>query len=163
MARIITLPGDGIGPEVLASALEVLRAVADDLEYEEHAFGGASIDVHETALTDETLAACQAADAVLLAAVGGPKWDTTDPHAPRPEQGLLGLRKGMGLYANLRPVRPVPALYDASPLKRDRIEGVDLLVVRELTGGIYFGARGRDDDGAYDTCAYSVGEIERIV
>ena len=118
MARIITLPGDGIGPEVLASALEVLRAVADDLEYEEHPFGGASIDAHGTALTDETLAACQGADAVLLAAVGGPKWDSTDPNAARPEQGLLGLRKGLGLYANLRPVRPVTALLDSSPIVR---------------------------------------------
>ena len=94
MARIITLPGDGIGPEVLASALEVLRAVADDLEYEEHPFGGASIDAHGTPLTDETLAACQGADAVLLAAVGGPKWDSTDPGKARPEQGLLAIRKG---------------------------------------------------------------------
>src|SRR3954469_8829418 len=166
MARIITLPGDGIGPEVLASALEVLRAVADDLEYEEHAFGGASIDAHGTALTDETLAACQGADAVLLAAVGGPKWDSTDPGAPRPEQGLLGLRKGLGLYANLRPVRPIAALLDSSPLKRELIEGTDLLVVRELTGGIYFGDQGRREaDGsvsAYDTCVYSEQEIERI-
>ena len=162
MARIITLPGDGIGPEVLASALEVLRAVADDLEYEEHAFGGASIDAHGTALTDETLAACQGADAVLLAAVGGPKWDSTDPDAPRPEQGLLGLRKGLGLYANLRPVRPLAALLDASPLKRDVIEGTDLLVVRELTGGIYFGAKERSDTRASDLCEYTVPEIERI-
>ena len=128
-----------------------------------HPFGGASIDAHGTPLHDDVLARCRDADAVLLGAVGGPRWDTTDPQAPRPEQGLLGLRKGLGLYANLRPVRPVPALYDASPLRRDRIEGTSLLVVRELTGGIYFGARGRDDDGAYDTCTYSVGEIERIV
>jgi 3-isopropylmalate dehydrogenase len=162
MARIITLPGDGIGPEVLASALEVLRAVADDLEYEEHAFGGASIDAHGTALTDETLAACRGADAVLLAAVGGPKWDSTDPGAPRPEQGLLGLRKGLGLYANLRPVRPIAALLDASPLKRELIEGTDLLVVRELTGGIYFGAKERSDTHASDLCEYTVPEIERI-
>ena len=162
MARIITLPGDGIGPEVLASALEVLRAVADDLEYEEHAFGGASIDAHGTALTDETLAACQGADAVLLAAVGGPKWDSTDPGAPRPEQGLLGLRKGLGLYANLRPVRPIAALLDASPLKRELIEGTDLLVVRELTGGIYFGEKTRTKTDASDLCTYSVPEIERI-
>jgi 3-isopropylmalate dehydrogenase len=162
MARIITLPGDGIGPEVLASALEVLRAVADDLEYEEHAFGGASIDAHGTALTDETLAACEGADAVLLAAVGGPKWDSTDPNAPRPEQGLLGLRKGLGLYANLRPVRPIAALLDASPLKRELIEGTDLLVVRELTGGIYFGAKERSDTRASDLCEYTVPEIERI-
>src|SRR4051812_46780407 len=149
MARIITLPGDGIGPEVLASALEVLRAVADDLEYEEHAFGGASIDAHGTALTDETLAACQSADAVLLAAVGGPKWDSTDPDAPRPEQGLLGLRKGLGLYANLRPVRPIAALADASPLRPEVVAGTDLLVVRELTGGIYFGQSGRDGGPAH--------------
>ena len=109
------------------------------------------------------LEACRAADAVLLAAVGGPKWDTTDPDRPRaPEQGLLGLRKGLGLFANLRPVRPSPALLDASPLKRERIEGTDLLVVRELTGGIYFGDSGRDGDRAHDDCAYSVAEIERI-
>jgi 3-isopropylmalate dehydrogenase len=162
MPRIVTLPGDGIGPEVLASALEVLGAVADDLEYEEHRFGGASIDAHGTALTDDTLAACQAADAVLLAAVGGPKWDSTDPDAPRPEQGLLGLRKGLGLYANLRPVRPSAALLDASPLKRELIEGTDLLVVRELTGGIYFGAKERSETRASDLCEYTVPEIERI-
>jgi 3-isopropylmalate dehydrogenase len=160
--RIVTLPGDGIGPEIMASAIEILDAVGQ-FDYDERLFGGASIDAHGTALTDAVLEACRGADAVLLAAVGGPKWDSTDPDAPRPEQGLLGLRKGLGLYANLRPVRPVPALYDASPLRRDRIEGTSLLVVRELTGGIYFGARGRDDDGAYDTCTYSVGEIERIV
>jgi 3-isopropylmalate dehydrogenase len=160
--RIVTLPGDGIGPEIMASGIEILDAVGR-FDYDERLFGGASIDAHGTALTDAVLEACRGADAVLLAAVGGPKWDSTDPDAPRPEQGLLGLRKGLGLYANLRPVRPVPALYDASPLRRDRIEGTSLLVVRELTGGIYFGARGRDDDGAYDTCTYSVGEIERIV
>ena len=160
--RIVTLPGDGIGPEIMASGIEILDAVGQ-FDYDERLFGGASIDAHGTALTDAVLEACRGADAVLLAAVGGPKWDSTDPDAPRPEQGLLGLRKGLGLYANLRPVRPVPALYDASPLRRDRIEGTSLLVVRELTGGIYFGARGRDDDGAYDTCTYSVGEIERIV
>src|ERR671934_2078517 len=159
--RIITLPGDGIGPEILAPTLRVLRELGN-FEFEEHAFGGASIDAHGTALTDETLAACRRADAVLLAAVGGPTWDTTDPDAPRPEQGLLGLRKGLNLYANLRPVRPVPALYDASPLRRDIIDGTSLLVVRELTGGIYFGARGRDDDCAFDTNRYSVAEIERI-
>jgi 3-isopropylmalate dehydrogenase len=159
--RIVTLPGDGIGPEILAPSLEVLRAVGD-FQFESHPFGGASIDLHGAALTDETLAACRAADAVLLAAVGGPKWDTTDPHAPRPEQGLLGLRKGLGLYANLRPVKPLPALYDASPLRRERIEGTDLLVVRELTGGIYFGEKTRTEDFASDVCAYSREEIERI-
>jgi 3-isopropylmalate dehydrogenase len=162
MPTIVTLPGDGIGPEVLASALTVLGAVADDLAFDEHPFGGAAIDAHGTALTDETLAACQAADAVLLAAVGGPKWDSTDPQAARPEQGLLGLRKGLGLYANLRPVRPSVALLDASPLKRELIEGTDLLVVRELTGGIYFGEKTRTDTTASDLCTYSAEEIERI-
>jgi len=163
-SRIVTLPGDGIGPEILAAALEILNRLGD-FDYDERPIGGASIDAHGTALTDETLAACKQADAVLLAAVGGPKWDAAvaaDPTAPRPEQGLLGLRKGLGLFANLRPVRPSPALLDASPLKRDRIEGTDLLVVRELTGGIYFGESGRDGDTAHDDCAYSVGEIERI-
>lgn len=162
MPKIVTLPGDGIGPEVLAAALQVLNEVAPDLTYEEHIIGGASIDAHGTALTDETLAACRASDAVLLAAVGGPKWDTTDPDKPRPEQGLLGLRAGLGLFANLRPVRPLPALYDASPLKREIIDRTDLLVVRELTGGIYFGDKGRADGRAYDVCAYTEAEIERI-
>jgi 3-isopropylmalate dehydrogenase len=162
MPKIVTLPGDGIGPEVLASALQVLEVVAPDLSYAEHIIGGASIDAHGTALTDETLAACRAADAVLLAAVGGPRWDTTDPDRPRPEQGLLGLRAGLELFANLRPVRPLPALYDASPLKREVIERTDLLVVRELTGGIYFGAKGRVDGRAYDECAYTEAEVERI-
>jgi len=159
--HVLTLPGDGIGPEVTAPALEVLERLGE-FTWEEHAFGGASIDAHGTALTDETLNACRSADAVLLAAVGGPKWDTTDPHAPRPEQGLLGLRKGLGLFANLRPVRPLPALYDASPLKREVLEGTDLLVVRELTGGIYFGEKTRTADSASDLCSYSRAEIERI-
>ena len=159
--RIVTLPGDGIGPEILAPTLRVLDTVGD-FSYEEHPFGGASIDAHGTALTDEVLSACRGADAVLLAAVGGPKWDTTDPDAPRPEQGLLGLRKGLGLYANLRPVRPLPALYDASPLRRDVIERTDLLVVRELTGGIYFGDKTRTADTATDLCSYSREEVERI-
>jgi len=160
--RVILLPGDGIGPEIIAPAVEVLRAVGAEFDYEEHPFGGASIDAHGTALTDETLAACREADAVLLAAVGGPKWDTTDPGAPRPEQGLLGLRKGLGLFANLRPVTPLPSLYDASPLRREVIEGTDLLVVRELTGGIYFGEKTRTADSATDVCTYTRGEIERI-
>ncbi|MGH2967715.1 MAG: 3-isopropylmalate dehydrogenase [Solirubrobacteraceae bacterium] len=159
---IVTLPGDGIGPEVLGAALRVLDEVAGGLAYEEHVFGGASIDAHGTALTDAVLAACRGADAVLLGAVGGPRWDSTDPAAPRPEQGLLGLRKGLGLYANLRPVRPLPALYGASPLRREIIERTDLLVVRELTGGIYFGDKGRTDGRAHDVCEYSVEEIERI-
>ena len=162
MPTIVTLPGDGIGPEIMAPALELLRHVSEDFSIDEHRFGGAGIDAHGTALSDETLAACKAADAVLLAAVGGPRWDTTDPDAPRPEQGLLGLRRGLGLYANLRPVRPLPALYDASPLKRERIEGTDLLVVRELTGGIYFGAKTRTATSASDLCEYSVEEVRRI-
>ena len=159
--RIVTLPGDGIGPEIMAPAIELLNALGE-FEFEEHLFGGASIDAHGTALTDEVLEACRSADAVLLAAVGGPKWDTTDPSRPRPEQGLLGLRKGLGLFANLRPVKPIPALYDASPLRRERIEGTDLLVVRELTGGIYFGEKQRTATMASDLCAYTVEEIERI-
>ncbi|HEX5191413.1 MAG TPA: 3-isopropylmalate dehydrogenase [Solirubrobacteraceae bacterium] len=160
--RIVTLPGDGIGPEILPAAIAVLDAVGADCSYEEHPFGGASIDAHGTALTDETLAACRAADAVLLAAVGGPKWDTTDSSRPRPEQGLLGLRQGLGLFANLRPVRPLPALYDASPLRREIIERTNLLVVRELTGGIYFGEKTRTDDEASDLSRYTRAEIERI-
>jgi 3-isopropylmalate dehydrogenase len=161
--RVILLPGDGIGPEVIAPAVQVLDAVApDSFEFEEHAFGGASIDAHGTALTDETLEACRSADAVLLAAVGGPKWDTTDPDKPRPEHGLFGIRKGLGLFANLRPVRPLPALYEASPLRREIIERTDLLIVRELTGGIYFGEKTRTADSASDACVYTREEIERI-
>src|SRR3954451_18196689 len=162
MPHIVVLPGDGIGPEVAAPAVAILQQLVPDVTTEEQLFGGASIAANGTALTDDVLAACTASDAVLLAAVGGPKWDTTDPSKPRPEQGLLGLRKGMGLYANLRPVRPVPALYDASPLKREVIERTDLLVVRELTGGIYFGAKSRENGRAVDECAYTEAEIERI-
>jgi len=161
MTLIATLPGDGIGPEVIAAGLEVLAAVAE-VDVEAHVFGGASIDANGVALTDEVLAACRRADAVLLGAVGGPKWDTTDPHKPRPEQGLLGVRKGLGLFANLRPVRAIEALYGASPLREERIAGTDLLVVRELTGGIYFGAKTRTAQAASDLCEYTVAEIERI-
>jgi len=159
--RIVLLAGDGIGPEIVGATRRLLDSLGE-FEFEDQLMGGCSIDAHGTALTDDVLAACRAADAVLLGAVGGPKWDTTDPDAPRPEQGLLGLRKGMGLYANLRPVRPSPALVDSSPLRPERIAGTDLLVVRELTGGIYFGDSGRDGDVAHDTCEYSVAEIERI-
>ena len=159
--KVVLLPGDGIGPEITASTVEVLNTIGS-FEFDERLMGGCSIDEHGTSLTDDVLAACNQADAVLLAAVGGPKWDTTDPDAPRPEQGLLGLREGMGLYANLRPVKPVPALASASALKPEVIAGTDLLVVRELTGGIYFGKRGREGDFAFDTCEYSVAEVERI-
>jgi 3-isopropylmalate dehydrogenase len=159
--HIVLLPGDGIGSEIVAATKRLLE-VLGEFEFEELLMGGCSIDAHGTALTNGVLEACCAADAVLLGAVGGPKWDTTDPSAPRPEQGLLGLRKGMGLYANLRPVRPSPALVGASPLREELIAGTDLLVVRELTGGIYFGDSGRNGDRAHDTCEYSVVEIERI-
>lgn len=169
-AQIVLLPGDGIGPEVVAEGRKVLAAAAArfDLEvaYREHLIGGCAIDATGQPLPDETLAACQAADAVLLGAVGGPKW--SDPLATvRPEQGLLKIRKELGLFANLRPVRVCPALVDSSPLKAELVRDVDLLVVRELTGGLYFGERGRrrlrGGDVAYDTMIYSTGEIERVV
>src|SRR5919107_3403986 len=163
MPTIALLPGDGIGPEVAAAAVEILDAVADDLAYDQHLAGGAAIDAHGTALTDEALAACRASDAVLLGALGGPKWDTNESGAVRPEQGLFRLRADLGLYANLRPIRPLKALYDASPLKRELIEGVDMLIMRELTGGLYYGERGTKDGRAFDTMVYTVPEIERIV
>jgi 3-isopropylmalate dehydrogenase len=167
-ANIVTLPGDGIGPEVVAEGVKVLHAVAQRyghrFRFEEAAVGGGAIDATGTALPKSTLEACRRADAVLLGAVGGPRW--SDPTADvRPEQGLLGLRRGLALYANLRPLRPNPALLDASPLRADRLEGVDLVVVRELTGGIYFGPRQEATDGtptAYDTMVYSAEEIRRI-
>jgi 3-isopropylmalate dehydrogenase len=159
--RIVLLPGDGIGPEIVSAARRLLQALGR-FEVEEHLIGGASIEAHNEALSDDVLEACRRADAVLLGAVGGPRWDTTEPGAPRPEQGLLELRKGLDLYANLRPVRPSPSLVRSSPLREERIAGTDLLVVRELTGGIYFGDSGRAGDRAHDTCEYSVLEIERI-
>ena len=159
--HIALLPGDGIGPEIVSAAVKVLDAVGD-FTYEEHLVGGASIDADGIALTDGVLKRCRDADAVLLGAVGGPKWDTTDPDKPRPEQGLLGLRKGLGLFANLRPVRPSPALVDASPLRPEIIQGTDILVVRELTGGIYFGEKRREPDVALDACVYTRHEVERI-
>ena len=170
-AKIVVLPGDGIGPEVTAQAVRVLEAVARKgghaFEFEERLMGGCSIDAHGTALTDEVLRACQASSAVLLGAVGGPKWD--DPTAKvRPEQGLLGLRKGLGVFANLRPVKVHPALLDSSPLKPDRLKGVDILVIRELTGGLYFGQpKGRDrtakGERAVDTLEYHDFEVRRVV
>src|SRR3954454_1875502 len=162
MHTIALLPGDGIGPEVAAEAVKVLEAVATDLRFEPHLAGGAAIDAHGVAITDAAMAACKAADAVFLGAVGGPKWDTTESGAVRPEQALFRLRADLGLYANLRPVRPLRALYDASPLKRELIENVDMLIVRELTGGLYYGERGTQDGRAYDTMVYTVAEIERI-
>jgi len=170
-ASVVVLPGDGIGPEVTSEAVRVLERVAarggHEFRFEELPMGGCSIDRHGTALTDEVLAACQASSAVLLGAVGGPKWD--DPQAKvRPEQGLLALRKGLGVFANLRPVRVHPSLVDASPLKPDRLAGVDILVIRELTGGLYFGQpKGRDRRGgherAVDTLEYQDFEVKRVV
>jgi 3-isopropylmalate dehydrogenase len=160
-ATITLLPGDGIGPEIVAAARRVLDAVGE-FSYVEHPVGGASIDASGVALTDEVLDACRSSDAILLGAVGGPKWDTTEPDRPRPEQGLLGLRKGLELFANLRPVKPIEALIDASPLRPERISGTDLLVVRELTGGIYFGDKTRTATRASDACVYEADEIERI-
>jgi len=168
--NIVLLPGDGIGPEVISSTRQVMDAVAarfgHKFVYQEHLIGGCSIDAQGTALTDETLAACQKSDAILLGAVGGPKWD--DPTAKvRPEQGLLGLRKGLQTFANLRPVKPHPNMMDASPLRPERLEGVDLLVVRELTGGMYFGeaSERRQLNGeiqAVDTMSYTESEIRRV-
>lgn len=165
-ANIVILPGDGIGPEVTAAAVDVLREVArrhgHDFRFAEHDIGGIAIDRHNDPLPAATLDACRRADAVLLGAVGGPKW--SDPNAKiRPEQGLLALRKGLGLYANLRPVRPHTAALDASPVKPHLLTGVDIVVVRELTGGIYFGDKTRDADSASDLCRYSVAEIERVL
>lgn len=167
-ATIITIPGDGIGVDVVTEGVKVLQAVAakfgHTFTFENHLIGGCAIDATGDPLPASTLDACQRADAVLLGAVGGPKWD--DPTAKvRPEQGLLGLRKGLALYANLRPVQIFPQLRDASPLRPERLDGVDLVVVRELTGGLYFGPRKEatpDDDSAYDTMVYSGDEVRRI-
>jgi len=165
-AAITVLPGDGIGPEVVAQATRVLAAVGERWGHvftlREALIGGAAIDQTGTALPPETLAVARETDAVLLGAVGGPKWD--DPRAKvRPEQGLLAIRKGLGLFANLRPVAVNGKLLHASPLRPERLAGVDLLVVRELTGGIYFGDKLRDADKASDNCTYTVTEVERIV
>ena len=165
-ANIVVLPGDGIGPEVTAAAVEVLQAIANryghDFHFEECLIGGAAIEATGEPLPQATLEAAKNADAVLLGAVGGPKW--SDPKAKvRPEQGLLAIRKALGLYANLRPVKPHPATLGASPIKPHLLNGVDLVVVRELTGGIYFGDKTRDAENASDLCSYSVGEVERVV
>jgi 3-isopropylmalate dehydrogenase len=165
-ALIVTLPGDGIGPEVLAAGTRCLEKIAvqygHSFEFDEQLIGGAAIDASGQPLPDETVASLQNCDAVLLGAVGGPKW--SDPNATvRPEQGLLQLRATLGVYANLRPVKVMPALADASPLKPELLAGVDLLVIRELTGGIYFGEKTRTADTASDLCIYSRPEVERIV
>ena len=169
--KVTLLPGDGIGPEVIAEAVRVLDVIASKynhtFNFQERLMGGCSIDKYGSSLTDETLADCQASDSVLLGAVGGPKWD--DPNArDRPERGLLALRKGLGVFANLRPVKVHPALIDASPLKPEKLKGVDIMVVRELTGGLYFGfPKGRDvKDGrerAVDTLEYYDYEVKRVV
>jgi 3-isopropylmalate dehydrogenase len=169
-AKIATLPGDGISPEIVTEAVKVINKVAEvyghTFEFEEGLVGGAAIDATGEALPAETLKLCQESDGVLLGAVGDPKYD--DPRAPvRPEQGLLALRKGLGVFANLRPVKLYKQLLHASTIKPDVIEDVDLLVVRELTGGIYFGERARKrvngTEGAYDTMFYTVPEVERVV
>jgi 3-isopropylmalate dehydrogenase len=165
-AVIVLLPGDGIGPDVTDSARQVLDAVAAKYEhsfsFREELIGGAAIDAVGDALPDASIASCQSSDAVFLGAVGGPKW--SDPNAAvRPEQGLLKLRATLGVYANLRPVKIYPELEAASPLKPEKLRNVDLLVVRELTGGIYFGDKTRDKDSASDVCLYHRHEIERIV
>lgn len=164
-ASIVILGGDGIGPEVTREAVRVLEAIArrygHEFVFAEHVIGGAAIDATQSPLPAQTLSACGTADAVLLGAVGGPRW--SDPNAKiRPEQGLLALRKGLNLFANLRPVTIHPALLDASPLKAEVLKGTDIVVVRELTGGIYFGEKHRTDDFASDLCTYSVEEIQRV-
>lgn len=168
-AKIVVLAGDGIGPEVTAEAQKVLNAVASKFGhtfgFEAQLMGGCAIDAVGNSLPEDTIVACKGADAVLLGAVGGPKWDNPNA-ADRPERGLLAIRKALNLFANLRPVKIVPQLIDASAIKAQVLEGVDLLVIRELTGGVYFGARkeaGPDGDEAYDTMIYSRGEIERVV
>jgi 3-isopropylmalate dehydrogenase len=169
-ARIVVLAGDGIGPEVVAEGEKVLRAIGERFGHEFHIthalVGGAAIDAVGEPLPNATLDACRASDAVLLGAVGGPAWDSV-PADKRPETGLLALRKSLGLYANVRPVRAHAATIDASPLKRELIEHADLVVIRELTGGIYFGEKSVETIGgiehARDTCSYSETEIERVV
>lgn len=167
-AHIVTLPGDYIGPEIVAQAVKVLNAVAKKYGhtfcFDERRLGGASIDAFGVPLTDETLAACNAADAVLMGSVGGPKWDAVEP-ARRPEKGLLALRKGMQVFANLRPCTIHPQLSGACPLRPDIIaKPIDIMILRELTGDIYFGKRWRSEDraAATDEMAYSVPEVERL-
>jgi len=161
--KIVLLPGDGVGPEVIAATKAVLQVIGDfydhEFQFSEHLIGGAAIDAVQNPLPQDTIDACLASDGVLLGAVGGPKWDG---ETLRPEQGLLAIRKAMGLFANLRPLQVSPVMAHRSPLKKEIVEGVDLIVFRELTGGVYFGDKGRTEDGAYDVCSYSVAEIERV-
>jgi 3-isopropylmalate dehydrogenase len=165
MKKIVVLGGDGVGPEVTAAAVRVLEAVSSQfkigLEFENALIGGAAYDAAGSPLPPATVAACKASTGILLGAVGGPKWDSIEV-AKRPEQGLLGIRKALGLFANLRPVTAMPELAAASPLRPEKLRGVDILVIRELTGGIYFGKRNRTATSAFDTCEYSAGEIERV-
>jgi len=165
-ALIAVTAGDGIGPEVTAEAVRVLERIGarcnHSFRFESALLGGAAIDATGDPLPEATLALCRRADAVLLGAVGGPRW--SDPNANvRPEQGLLQLRKALGLFANLRPVAPHPAFLDASPIKPELLRDVDIMVVRELTGGIYFGEKHRSATEAFDVCRYSVAEVERVV
>jgi 3-isopropylmalate dehydrogenase len=166
MYKIVSIPGDGIGPEVVAGALEVLDTISKkhgfEVAVEEHPFGGASYDLHGSMLTDETLEACRNCDAVLLGAVGGPKWENL-PHAEKPEAALLKIRRELGLFANLRPAKVYDALLDASTLKPEVVRGTDFVVFRELTGGIYFGQpRGYDENRGWNTMVYERYEVERI-
>jgi 3-isopropylmalate dehydrogenase len=162
---IVVLAGDGVGPEVTAQAVRVLEAASAKfslgLEFEDALIGGAAYDAAGSPLPDATVKACKASAGILLGAVGGPKWADI-PVQHRPEQGLLAIRKALGLFANLRPVTTMPELAAASPLKAEKLAGVDILVIRELTGGIYFGKRSRSADAAFDTCEYTVAEIERV-
>ncbi|WJY26179.1 MULTISPECIES: 3-isopropylmalate dehydrogenase [Sporosarcina] len=165
--RIAVLPGDGIGPEVTSSAVKVLEVIArrfhHTFEFVHGAIGGAAVDEFDAPLPDATIAACEQSDAILLGAVGGPKWDS-EPAERRPEKGLLGIRKHFGLFANIRPVKAVPALLHQSPLKEERVKEVDLVIMRELTGGLYFGEPSRRTaESAVDTLVYTRTEIERIV
>ncbi len=162
---IVVLAGDGVGPEVTAQAVRVLKSASAkyslDLEFEDALIGGTAYDAVGSPLPDATVRACKASAGILLGAVGGPRWADI-PVQHRPEQGLLAIRKTLGLFANLRPVTTMPELAAASPLKPEKLAGVDILVIRELTGGIYFGKRSRSADAAYDTCEYTLGEIERV-
>ncbi|HET7552825.1 MAG TPA: 3-isopropylmalate dehydrogenase [Gemmatimonadaceae bacterium] len=169
-ARITVLPGDGVGPEVTAEAVKVLGAVAvrfgHEFHFDEGLIGGCAMDATGSSLPEATLELCRYADAVLLGAVGGPKWDSQSS-LDRPERGLLALRKGLGVYANLRPVMAREGLAAASPLRAELLRGVDVMVVRELTGGIYFGEKGREampggGERAFDVCSYTTGEVERV-